>query len=635
MNKIIVIIGSILISLALVSLYLILILKNIKIKKQEKEYEDSHKVKASVWKKILKIVVKDHKHLIILFVSIIIVAILDVITPLVNSQIVDTFFSNTPDFSKKWLYIGIYLLLSLGYMIFIFLFVYAAGCLEAFVAYEIRKEAFEKLQELSFSYYDRNKAGWIMSRLTSDSRKLSEILSWGFVDLLWGLFTMFNILVVIYIVNFKLALIITVLAPLLFSVSMLFRKLILTAYRKVRKINSKITSAFDQNVEGAKTTKTLVIEDKMQKEFDVMNHDMKSHTIKAIIHSSFLWPVILIIGYIAVAVTLGIGSGFVLGIFGGIAISAPTLYLFINYTTLFFDPIMSISFIIANIQQAEAAAERIVELIETPIEVIDTTKALEYYGNFKEPKLEHYTPIKGDVEFKNVSFGYNEKEEVLKNFSLNVKAGTSVALVGTTGNGKTTIINLLCRFYEPTKGEIYIDGKNYQEYSQHYLHSNIGYVLQDPHLFDGTIKDNIAYGKKDATMEEILTAAKLAQADEFISKLPNGYDTEVGEDGSKLSQGEKQLICFARTILINPRILILDEATSSIDTSTEVKIQEVTNKFMKGRTSFIVAHRLSTIIAADIILVIENGQIAEQGTHEELLKLKGEYYNFYKNQFDE
>lgn len=634
MSNVLIITGSILIALMFSFLFVFLIYQNIKIKKAIKD-EKYQKINTSIWKKILKVVFKDKKHFFGLAITITLTAVLDVLTPYVNKAIIETFFSENPNFDLKYLYIGIYVLFAVLYMVFISLFIYNAGRIEAFVAYELRKEAFEKLQELPFAYYDKTKAGWIISRLTSDSRKLSEILSWGFVDLLWGFFTMFNVLVMIYITNFRLSLIITVIAPIMFSIAMLFRKIILDAYRKVRKTNSKITSAFDQNVDGAKTTKTLVVEDKMRSEFDELAGVMKKESVHAVIRSSFLWPAILIIGYIGVALTLGIGSNIVLGNVAGISLSVGTLYLFINYTTLFFDPVMSIAHLIGNIQQAEAAAERIVELIETKLEIDDTKEVKDRYGTITEPKFDHFEPLVGNVEFKNVKFGYNDNEIILNDFNLKIKAGTSVALVGKTGNGKTTIINLLCRFYEPLEGYILIDGVDYRLRSQTWLHTNLGYVLQDPHLFSGSVKDNIAFGKKDATMDEIIDAAKKAQAHDFIMKLEKGYDTDIGEDGSKLSQGEKQLLCFARTILIDPKILILDEATSSIDTKTEVQIQEVTNNFMKGRTTFIVAHRLSTIIACDLILVIMDGEIKESGSHEELLNKQGIYYNLYKNQFED
>jgi ATP-binding cassette subfamily B protein len=300
---------------------------------------------------------------------------------------------------------------------------------------------------------------------------------------------------------------------------------------------------------------------------------------------------------------------------------------------MFFEPVMNISRFFAELQQAQASAERIVSLIETKPDIVDRDDVIKIYGDILNPKPENYEKLIGDIEFNHVDFGYNEKGLILKDFNLKVKAGTSVALVGATGSGKSTIVNLLCRFYEPTKGEILIDGKDYRNRSIGWLHSNLGYVLQTPHLFNGSIKDNVLYGKKDATIEEVMEALRIVRADEVVKKLDDGIDTQVGEGGNKLSIGEKQLISFARAIVKDPSILILDEATSSIDTETEVLIQDAINKVMKGRTTFIVAHRLSTIINSDLILVIMDGEIKEAGTHSELLALKGEYYNLYKNQF--
>jgi len=599
---------------------------------EEQDYS-SEKFSADVWKKILSKVLKRKKNIIIMIVSVIFLAGLDIFTPLLNSKIIEVFFSENPQFDKTWIYISIYILIALSYAIVIYLFIYMAGVVEVEVADELRQEAFVKLQELPFSYYDKTAAGWIMARLTSDSRKLAEIISWGMVDLIWGIGTMIGILIVLYIIFWPLALIITILTPILFLVCLYFRKTILKAYRNVRKINSKITGAYNEGILGTKTTKTLVLEDKKNSEFNELCTDMKKDSIKAVVRSSIFWPLVLVLGYVGVATTLRIGSGFVLGEFGETIITVSVLYLFISYTTMFFDPIMQIARILANLQQAQASAERIIDLIETEPDIKDSEEVIEKYGTLLEPKRENWEPLIGDIEFKNVNFQYIENEVVLKDFSLNIKAGTSVALVGATGSGKSTIVNLICRFYEPTSGEILIDGKNYKERSIGWLHENLGYVLQTPHLFNGTIKENIKYGKLDATDEEVYAAAKAVSADEFINTFEQKYDTNVGEGGSKLSLGQRQLISFARAILCNPRILILDEATSSIDTKTEVLIQDVINKLLKGRTSFIVAHRLSTIINADLILVIKDGTVIEKGNHKELLQLKGEYFNLYKNQF--
>ena len=604
---------------------------------EELEYEElddkPEKLKSSIWFKILKLVLKKKTSIIVMIISVIFLALLDVITPLLNSQVINVFFKENPDFTKKWLYIGLYILEALMYGIIIFTFIYEAGRVEVEVGYQVRKEAFEKLQELPFSYYDKTPSGWIMARLTSDSRKLSEIISWGLVDLFWAGFTMIGVLIMIYITNWKLALIITFITPIMFAICVFFTKTILNAYRNVRKTNSKITGSFNESILGAKTTKTLCLEESRYEEFSNLTSKMKKDSLKAIFRSSLFWPIILVLAYIGVGITLGVGSAGSLGIIKDLNVEPEILFLFVSYALLFFDPVMAIARVLSDLQQAQASAERIISLIETEPDIYDTDEVKSIYGTFLSPKRENWEEIEGYVEFKNVTFSYTEKEVVLKNFNLSVKKGETIALVGTTGAGKSTIVNLLCRFYEPTTGKILIDNKDYKERSINWLHEKLGYVLQTPHLFNGTIKYNIAYGKKDATMDEIIDAAKKAQAHEFISKLKDGYDTEVGEGGAKLSLGERQLISFARAIIKDPKILILDEATSSIDTETETLIQQVMNNFMSGRTTFIVAHRLSTVINADKILVISSGEIKELGTHKELLKQEGIYYNLYKNQF--
>ena len=599
----------------------------------ELELESQEKISFSVWKKIFKIVFRSKKRAITLALYMVLLAGLDVLTPIVSSKALEIFFGDNPQYEYMWLFIGIYVVIAILYMIAIYSFVRKAGEIEADVSFEIRKEAFTHLQELSLSYYDKNAAGWIIARLTSDSRKLAEIISWGLVDMVWGLTTMLAILVVLFITSPILALIITFLTPVLFSVCMYFRKKILVAYRNVRKINSKITGSLNECIQGSKTTKTLVLEDTKYKEFNETATDLRANSIRAVIRSSVLWPLVVIISNIGLALTLSAGSASILGHIGFITITVPTLYLFVNYTQLFFDPILQISSVLAELQQAQAAAERVIGLIETKSDIVDSPEVIEKYGTITNPKRENWEDINGDIRFENVTFSYIEKEVVLDNFNIEIKKGTSVALVGATGSGKSTIINLLCRFYEPTSGTIYIDGVDYKKRSINWLHEKLGYVLQTPHLFTGTIKDNIRYSKLDATDEEIIAAAKAVSAHEFITQLDNGYDTEVGDGGSKLSLGQRQLISFARAVLIDPKILVLDEATSSIDTQTEVMIQEAMDKMMEGRTTFIVAHRLSTIINSDLILVIENGKIKEKGNHKELLKLKGDYYNLYKNQF--
>ena len=598
------------------------------------EKEDSlQHLSFGIWKKIFALVFKKKSDAIVIMIYMVILAGLDIFTPFLSSKAIDTFFGENPRYELTWLFIGAYVLIAIMYMVIIYLFIRKAGKVEAEVSKDIRREAYVHLQELSLSYYDRNASGWIMARLTSDSRKLAEIISWGIVDISWGIATMTGILIILYIVYVPLALIITVLTPILLGICLLFRRRILMAYRDVRNTNSKITGAFNEGILGSKTTKTLVLESKKVDEFNALSTDMRKKSIRAVIRSAILWPTVLVLGYVGVGLTLGFGSAFNLGLLGETTLSLATLYLFINYTTLFFDPVIQLTSTIADLQQAQASAERIIGLIETKSEVVDTKEVEEKYGTLDNPKRENWEPLIGDVEFKNVTFHYKSKDNILNDFNLKIKAGTSVALVGHTGSGKSTIVNLLCRFYEPVSGEILIDGKDYKERSIGWLHENIGYVLQTPYLFDTTITDNVRYGKLDATFEEVKRACEIVSANEFIEKLDNGYDTKVGENGSKLSVGERQLVSFARAIINDPKILVLDEATSSIDTKTEVIIKEATNKLLKGRTSFIVAHRLSTIINSDLILVIDKGKIVESGSHQELLMKKGKYFELYKNQF--
>jgi len=595
----------------------------------EEQDFSSEKFSAGIWKKILKLVIKRTKPLIFLIIFVIGLAVLDILYPLLNKYAIEEFFTKQ-NFTNIKLFIGAYCLIAIGYGVVVHGFIKMAGLVEVEVGYELRHEAFVKLQLLPFSYYDKTPAGWIMARLTSDSRRLAGIISWGIVDMLWGSLTMVGILVLMYFVNWKLALIITFLLPILVVVSIYFRKKILISYRGVRKTNSKITASYNEGILGSKTTKTLVLEEDRNREFNELCNKMRKDSIKAIAYSSLFFPILLVISYIAVAITLRAG-GYLIIVEGVIGIS--TLYFFISCTTKFFDPIMQIARILAEFQQAQASAERILSLIETKPDIFDSQEVEEKYGTLLEPKTENWEELKGKVVFEQVTFQYQGGEKVLEDFNLTVPEGTSVALVGETGAGKSTIVNLVCRFYEPTAGKILIDDVDYKERSLAWLHNNLGYVLQTPHLFNGTIMENIRYGRLDATDDEVKEAAKAVSADEFIVGFEKGYDTNVGEGGAKLSVGQRQLISFARALLANPRILILDEATSSIDTKTEELIQGIINRLLKGRTSFVVAHRLSTIIAADMILVIKDGKIIEQGTHEELLALKKEYFELYRNQF--
>lgn len=583
------------------------------------------------WRKIIKTVISDKKSSLGMLISITLLAILDICYPLLNSYAIKRYFeSNDPArFDNATLFIIFYVIVAVTYGIVIFLFIHFACKVETRTSYLLRKEAYHKLQQLPFSYFDQTPQGWIMARMTSDARKLSSILSWGFVDLFWGVLLMIGILIVLITINPLLSLVIIALIPFLLLSAIYLRNKMLASYREARKINSQITASFNEGFMGSKTTKSLVIEETNKIEFNDKVYNYHKSTMRAIIFSSLFGPVIFILGYIGVGTTLYFGGKMVVEI----GLSIASLYLFIDYTIKFFDPVMNVSRVLGDFQQAQASAERIISLIDYEPEIKDTLEVIEKYGTIFEPKKENWEELIGEVEFKDVTFKYNKGETVLKNFNLKIKAGQSVALVGHTGSGKSTIVNLICRFYEPTSGEILIDGRNYKERSISWLHSNLGYVLQTPQLFSGSIMENIRYGRLTATDEEVITAAKIVNANSFIEKLDKGYYSEVGESGAKLSLGERQLISFARAIIANPKILVLDEATSSIDTQTEHMIQEAINIVLKGRTSFMIAHRLSTVVSADLILVMNDGVVVESGTHHELLLKKGYYFELYKNQF--
>lgn len=592
--------------------------------------DNEYKVKLGTWKKIISVIFKSKKRMFLLMMFSAILAFLDAMIPLLNRYAIDKFFIEG-DYGTWPYFVVANILLAAGFGLAVWGFIYQAGIIEAETSFELRRQAFKNLQRLSFSYYDKTPHGWIMARMTSDARRLSLIISWGLVDLVWAFLSMIFILVILYITFFKLALIVTLVLPLMFLVTYFFRKKILKQHRNARRFNSQLTAQYNEGFLGAKTTKSLSIEDSNYQEFEMTARSLKRSSIKAVISSALFSSILLVLSYAAVATTMVQGSYYLL--FFEALITIGTLQMFIAYTVNFFEPIMSLSRIVSDFQNAQASAERIISLIETEPEIKDSKEVEDVYGTLFHDKLENWEELKGDIEFKHVSFFYKENEDILSDFNLKVKAGESVALVGHTGSGKTTIINLLSRFYEPTSGSILIDGKDYRERNLHWLHKRLGYVLQSPHLFSTNVLENIRYGRLTATDEEVISAAKIVGVDDFVKHLDQGYLTHVGEGGNLLSVGQKQLISFARAVLADPRVLILDEATSSIDSESEEVIQRATETLLKDRTSFIVAHRLSTIINADKIIVLDMGKIIEMGTHEELLSKRGSYFELYRNQF--
>ncbi len=564
------------------------------------------------------------------------VALVDSLYPLLANYAVDKFI--IPGRSAGvWLFLIIYVALAFSQGFGTLGFITRCGKMEMTISYDIRQDGFLKLQNQSFSYYDKTAVGYLMARMISDVNRLSEMVAWSMVDLLWSSCYALLCLIIMLFKNWKLALLVLLVVPPLAVAALFLEKAILKYQREARKHNSRITGAFNEGIMGAMTTKTLVYEAENAREFREITGSMRKASIKAALINAVFFPLITSLGAIGTGLALYLGGQGVLDpehAFIG-PISAGTLVAFVTYAASLFDPIQQIASIFADFQSAQASAERVIGLIDAPIQVQDAPEVVEKYGDIIDPKRENWESITGSIRFEHVDFAYNPEEPVLTDFNLDIEAGQTIALVGETGAGKSTIVNLICRFYEPTAGTIYIDGKDYKTRSQLWLQSSLGYVLQSPHLFSGTIADNIRYGRPDATMDEVRAAARLVHAEPFILEQSKGYDTEVGEGGIRLSTGQKQLICFARVILANPRIFVLDEATSSIDTETEQLIQEAITTVLQGRTSLVVAHRLSTIRNADRILVIRGGKIQESGTHEELLALGGYYHDLYEHQFRE
>jgi len=499
-----------------------------------------------------------------------------------------------------------------------FFFIFFVSILGERVRYDLRRMMFNHLQKLSLSYYSRTPVGWIIARVTSDTERVSDMITWGLLDSAWAVMNITTSLVFMFAINWRLTLIVLVILPILLYVAIQFRKRILVQYRKVRKQNSKIVGAYNENITGVRVIKALGREQGNLEEFSVVTGEMYKASYRAAWLSALFLPSVQIITAFAVGSIVYYGG--LQANIGGVTVGG--IQAFISYVTFMMWPIQDLARVFAEMQHAIASAERIFSLTDAVPDVADRPGSV-------DPGT-----IQGDIEFDHVTFAYDDEgKQVLRDFSLLVKRGETIALVGPTGGGKSTIVNLLCRFYEPQIGVIRIGGRDYTEISMHAIQSRIGVVLQTPHLFSGTIRENIRYGRLDATNAEVEDAAKVVGAHDFIQRFENHYDEPVGEGGNLLSTGQKQLISLARAVLAQPEIFIMDEATSSVDTLTEALIQRGMETLMKGRTSFVIAHRLSTIKRADRILVIEDGRIAEMGTHSELLRKGGKYYQLYTKQF--
>jgi ATP-binding cassette, subfamily B, bacterial len=509
---------------------------------------------------------------------------------------------------------------------------YQCGKVEMYVNRDLRNRAFNHLQTLSFSYFNQNNVGYIHARVISDSGKIGELVAWRMMDMIWNGSYILFVFGVMLAVNVHLALYVLLFVPAAVLVISLFQKKLTGLNRRIREINSAITGNFNEGITGARSIKTLVVEERIRGDFEKDTEEMRGTSVKASHYSALFTSLVAMMGSAALALVLWKGGKITMD--GVIQIG--TLSVFFSYALNMMDPIQNLVQTIAAFISIQVNIERLTKLLDTESDVADTEEVKERYGDVFHPKKENWEPLHGDVEFRDVSFRYPDGDElVLDHFNLRVPVGTNVAIVGETGAGKSTLVNLVCRFFEPTSGTVLIDGRDARERSQLWLHSSIGYVLQTPHLFSGTVRDNLRYGKPDASDEEILEALRLVRADFVIDKMEGGLDAEVGEGGDLLSTGEKQLMCFARAILADPKILVLDEATASIDTLTEKMIQDAIQTVTKGRTSFVIAHRLSTVVDADVILVVQNGKIVEQGTHRSLMKKHGYYYELYTRQYEE
>ncbi len=598
---------------------------------QEEDY--TRRLDFSLWRKIFRLAKPFHKNLFLIVVTMLLSAAIDVALPRMNAYAIDHFIAERTTAGLP-LFAAAYIGLVFAQVFFIILFIRQSGLVETGMCWHIRRLGFRKLQELPFSYYDRMPVGYLMSRLTSDTQRLGDTIGWSLVDLCWGAGFLVLCSVQMLLLDWRLGLAVMLVLPPLAVISWKFQKGILESYRQVRKHNSQITSAFNEGINGAKTTKTLVREKLNTEEFHEIAEGMRASSVRAATLSALFLPIVVSLGSLATAWVLWQGSGQVLAAAAaGAGMTVGVLQVFINYTVQFFQPVRDIARIFAELQSSQAAAERVLTLLDTEPDIVDGPEVEAVFGDSFHPKKENWPAIRGDIRFDDVSFRYKDGEQVLSHFNLEVKAGETIALVGETGSGKSTIVNLVCRFYEPTEGRVLIDGVDYRERSQLWLQSSLGYVLQTPHLFSGTVADNIRYGRPDATDEEVAEAARLVGAEPFILRMQGGYRAEVGEGGNRLSTGQKQLVSFARALLTNPAIFVLDEATSSVDTETEQLIQDAIRKTLHGRTAFIIAHRLSTIRSADRILVIHDGQILEEGTHRSLIARHGEYYRLYTNQF--
>ena len=581
------------------------------------------KFKKNVWLDILKEISKEKKFLVGAIICSVSIGIFEVFTAFLTRHIIDVFVVKKNILYFTPLLIFAIVLSILCYFITFFYILFASH-IEFAVIHNLRVKVFNKYQNLPLSFYDSHSVGHLMARITSDIVRIGDVLSWGIVDGMWQIVILVFTFIAMFILSTKLALITLCIVPLIIPITMKIEKLILDRNRHVSSLNSQLIATYNENINGCLVAKTLCREELNDADFASLSQKMKTASIRAARTMAFMPFIVFGIASFANVLVSMMGSNDVMN--GALTIG--TLVAFSALLTHLIDPLSWFANLFTWIISTQPSVERVIAMLEEPIEIVDSDEAISVYNDVElREKV-----VRGEILFDDVSFEYKKDEPILKHFNLKVKPGETIALVGATGAGKSTIVNLFCHFYLPTSGSISMGSLDYKNIPQKWIYDNLGYVLQTPYLFTGSIMENIRYGNKNATDEEVIDALKLVGADSFIKDLKDGYHTYLGEDGATLSTGQKQLLSLARILVRNPQFFVLDEATSYIDSQTEQIVQKAIELTLSGRTSFVIAHRLSTIRNASKICVIDKGEMVECGTHEELLAKEGAYYEFYKNQ---
>jgi ATP-binding cassette subfamily B protein len=593
----------------------------------------ARRMRLGLWKKLFSYTRPYRRELALVGIFAIATALMEVAFPLITRGVIDAIDVHGRD-TNLWPFGMAYMACTLVVAVSVGGFIWAGGKIRTYISHDIRRDGFENLQRLSFAFYDHRPVGWLMARMTSDCERLANILAWGFLDIVWGATMMVGIAVAMLVMNVKLGLMALAVIPALGWVSARFQKRILRSARQVRRTNSRITGTYNESIMGVLTSKAFVRENENLADFKQLTGTMYDASIQNLVQAAIYVPIVVTLASLATGITLAVG-GF--DLLNGV-ISVGTLVAFMAYARHLFDPIEQLGRWFAELQMAQASAERIISLVEAVPDIRDSDDVIEATAMQRDRPARRTIGADGGpakikrIELKDVCFDYGNGRRVLDHVNLTASAGETIAIVGATGGGKSTLVNVICRFYEPTSGAVLIDGIDYRKRGLHWLQSNLGIVLQNAHVFSGSILENIRYGRLDATDAEVHDAARLAGAHEFVTELADGYKTEVGEGGGRLSAGQRQLVSFARAILADPQILVMDEATSSVDTDTEQRIQRGMANVLEGRISFVIAHRLSTIRNATRIAVIEHGRIIEHGTHAELIALRGHYFDLYRQQ---